>query len=90
MLRNKIRFYGIRSTAFRVTVFTVYGFTILHFSITLTRRQVFNDFLQYMDIDEASPGKTEYLQNMKNNYQKVISGLMSFDLEKNYDRPVKT
>ena len=51
-------------------------------------RLVFKDFLQYMDIDENSGDKTKFLGNMKNNYQRVVTSLMDFDLETNYDVPL--
>ena len=52
-------------------------------------RLVFKDFLQYMDIEDKSPSKTEYLENMKNNYKKVVNGIMTFDLESKFDVPAK-
>jgi len=42
-----------------------------------------------MDIEDKSPHKTEYLENMKNNYKKVVNGIMTFDLESRFDVPVK-
>ena len=50
-------------------------------------RLVFKDFLQFMDIDEKSPQKTEFLKNMKNNYQNIVTNLMDFDLESKYEKP---
>jgi hypothetical protein len=52
-------------------------------------RLVFKDFLQYLDMDENSPTKTYYLENMKNNYQKVVNNMMNFDLETKFDSPIK-
>ena len=48
---------------------------------------VFKDFLQFMDIDEKSPQKTDFLKSMKNNYQNIVTNLMDFDLESKYEKP---
>ena len=50
-------------------------------------RMVFKDFLQFMDIDEKSPQKTDFLKSMKNNYQNIVTNLMDFDLESKYEKP---
>ena len=50
-------------------------------------RLVFKDFLQFMDIDEKSPQKTDFLKNMKNNYQNIVTNLMDFDLDSKYEKP---
>ncbi len=50
---------------------------------------LFKDFLHYLDLDEDSPEKTNYLKGMKNDYQKIVDGMLNFDLDKNFKSPKK-
>ena len=52
-------------------------------------RLLFKDFLDYLDLDEESPKKTDFLEGMRNDYQKVFNNMINFDLSKYQQAPEK-
>jgi len=48
---------------------------------------LFKDFLHYLDLDEDSQEKTKYLKGMKNDYKKIVNGMLNYDIESTYSSP---
>ena len=51
-------------------------------------RQVYKDFINYLDLEEGEE-KTEYLNEIKTDYKRIVHNMLAFDPDKKYNKPTK-